>query len=84
MLVLPMARLLANFCSAPAARPSGALVSLRWPSTRIVNQLQQVVAARWHATLRQHGTTPTDCEKLAGAFNYPGFELDPAVVLAGQ
>lgn len=50
----------------------------------IVNQLQQVVTARWHAVLRQQGTTPADCDKLAGAFNYAGFELDPKVVLAGQ
>lgn len=52
-------------------------------ATAIVDQLQQVVAARWHATLRQHGTTPADCDKLAGAFNYPGFELDPTLVLDG-
>jgi serine/threonine-protein kinase HipA len=25
--------------------------------------------------------TPADCDKLAGVFDYPGFELDPAVVL---
>lgn len=50
----------------------------------IVDQLQQVVAARWHTTLRQQGTTPADCDKLAGAFNYAGFELDPKAVLAGQ
>ncbi|HMS05543.1 MAG TPA: hypothetical protein PKD73_07110, partial [Burkholderiaceae bacterium] len=53
-------------------------------ATSIVYQLQQVVAARWHATLRQQGTTPADCDKLAGAFNYAGFELDPKVVFAGQ
>ena len=53
-------------------------------ATAIVDQLQQVVASRWHATLRQQGATLADCDKLAGAFNYPGFELDPAVVLAGQ
>ena len=50
----------------------------------IVDQLQQVVAAHWHTTLRQQGTTPADCDKLAGAFNYAGFELNPKVVLAGQ
>lgn len=50
----------------------------------IVDHIQQVVAARWQAVLRQHGTTPSDCDKLAAAFNYPGFELDPAVVLARQ
>ena len=52
-------------------------------ATAIVDDVQQVVAARWHTVLRQHGTTPPDCDRLAGAFNYPGFELDPAVVLAG-
>lgn len=50
----------------------------------IVDQIQQVVTARWHATLRQQGVTLVDCDKLVGAFNYPGFELDPTVVLAGQ
>lgn len=53
-------------------------------ATAIVDHLQQVVASRWHATLRQQGATLADCDKLAGAFNYSGFELDPAVVLAGQ
>jgi len=53
-------------------------------ATAIVNQVQQVVTARWHAVLRQHGATPADCDTLADAFNYPGFELDPVVVLADQ
>ena len=44
--------------------------------------MQQVVVSRWHAVLRQQGTTLADCERVAGAFNYPGFELDPVVVLA--
>ena len=51
-------------------------------ATAIVDRLQQVVAARWHAVLRQQGTTSADCEKVAAAFNYAGFELDPAKVLA--
>jgi len=50
----------------------------------IVDQIQHVVASRWHAALRQQGVTPADCDKLAGAFNYPGFELDPALVLGGR
>lgn len=53
-------------------------------ATAIVNQIQQVVTARWHAVLRQQGATPADCDTLVGAFNYPGFELDPVVVLADQ
>lgn len=53
-------------------------------ATAIVDHLQQVVASRWHATLRQQGATQADCDKVASAFNYPGFELDPAVVLGGR
>ena len=50
----------------------------------LVDQAQQVVAARWLPVLRQHGTTQADCDRLAPAFNYPGFELDPAKVIAAN
>ena len=53
-------------------------------ATTIIDDVQQTVASRWHAVLRQHGTTPAECERLAAAFNYAGFELDPALVLAQQ
>lgn len=53
-------------------------------ATAIVDQIQLTVASRWHAVLRQHGTTPLECEKLAAAFNYAGFEFDPAEVLGQQ
>ena len=51
---------------------------------RIVDQIQQTVASRWRAVLRQHGTTQRECERLAAAFNYAGFEFDPAEVLGQQ
>lgn len=53
-------------------------------ATAIIDQIQQTVASRWHAVLRQRGTTQLECEKLAAAFNYAGFEFDPAVVLGQQ
>jgi serine/threonine-protein kinase HipA len=53
-------------------------------ATAIVDRLQQVVASRWRATLRQQGATQADCDKVASAFDYPGFELDPAMVLGGR
>ena len=53
-------------------------------ATAIVDQIQQTVASRWHAVLRQHGTTQLECEKLAAAFNYAGFEFNPAEVLGQQ
>ena len=53
-------------------------------ATAIIDRIQQTVASRWHAVLRQHGTTQLECEKLAAAFNYAGFEFDPAEVLGQQ
>lgn len=50
----------------------------------IVDQLQQVVATRWLPVLRQHGVSDRECERLAPAFNYPGFELDPLQTLAAR
>jgi serine/threonine-protein kinase HipA len=48
----------------------------------IIDYSQKVVATRWNAVLRARGVSETECDLLAVAFNYPGFELDPQVVLA--
>jgi serine/threonine-protein kinase HipA len=50
----------------------------------LVDEVQRVVAARWLPVLRQHGVSETECDRLAPAFNYPGFKLDPAIVLATE
>jgi serine/threonine-protein kinase HipA len=50
----------------------------------IIDQVQQTVAARWETVLRQQGATQADCNAVAAAFKYPGFELDPALVLAAR
>ena len=50
----------------------------------LVDQVQRVVAARWLPVLRQHGAPEAECDRLAPAFNYPGFELNPANVLAAE
>jgi serine/threonine-protein kinase HipA len=54
----------------------------REQAVAIIDQVQRVVAGRWHAVLRQQGATRADCDAVAAAFNYPGFELDPLRVLA--
>lgn len=54
----------------------------REQANAIIDQVQQVVAARWEAVLRQQGAMQADCDAVAAAFNYPGFELDPTQVLA--
>jgi len=50
---------------------------------RIMDTLRDTVATRWRAVMRAHGVSEGDCERLAGAFTYPGFELDPRRVLGG-
>lgn len=50
----------------------------------IVDQVQQVVAARWLPVLRQHGVSDAECQRLSPAFNYPGFELDPLQALPAR
>ncbi len=47
----------------------------------IIDRIQAVVRARWYAVLRDNGTSEADCERVRPAFDYSGFELDPAVVL---
>ena len=50
-------------------------------ATAIVDRMQATVRARWYAVLCASGTSEADCERVSGAFDYPGFELDPKVVL---
>ena len=54
----------------------------RADAAAIIDQTQVVVSARWRAVLRENHVLAADCERLAGAFNYPGFEINPEHVLA--
>ena len=47
-----------------------------------IDQVQRVVNASWLPVLRQHGASDADCDRLAPAFNYPGFKLGLADVLS--
>ena len=51
-------------------------------ASAIIDHSQKVIATRWNAVLRARGVSEAECDLLAMAFNYPGFELDPKVVLA--
>ncbi len=53
----------------------------RTHATTIVDRMQGVVRSRWRDVLHKYGVTPTDCDRVAAAFDYPGFELDPESVL---
>ncbi len=38
-----------------------------------VDTMLKIVVARWQAVMRSQGLSPADCDRLAGAFAYPGF-----------
>lgn len=42
---------------------------------KIVNDMKAQVEAAWYDTLRAHGVSEQDAERLRGAFVYPGFSL---------
>jgi serine/threonine-protein kinase HipA len=50
-------------------------------ASRIVDSMRDVVRSRWRDHLKADGTSEADAERVAGAFDYPGFLLDPQVVL---
>ena len=39
----------------------------------IIDEMEQVVKARWQAIARNEGVTDQDCERISGAFVYEGF-----------
>jgi serine/threonine-protein kinase HipA len=46
----------------------------------IIDDVQQIVAARWEVVLSEAGATRADRDAVAAAFDYPGFELEPSEV----
>lgn len=45
----------------------------RGEAEAMVNAMEAQVRNTWHATARSAGVSVTDCERVAPAFNYPGF-----------
>lgn len=42
----------------------------------IIDEMEQIVRNRWYEIARREGVTDKDCEKIARAFAYPGFQLE--------
>jgi serine/threonine-protein kinase HipA len=42
----------------------------------IIGSMKDKVKSSWYETARAVGVSEKDCEKIAGAFVYPGFDLD--------
>lgn len=49
----------------------------REEATRLVDDMEASVRARWHAVARREGVSERDCEKISGAFVYEGFRYSP-------
>jgi serine/threonine-protein kinase HipA len=43
----------------------------------LIDSMEAQVKASWYATARAAGVSEADCERIAGAFAYPGFRLPP-------
>jgi serine/threonine-protein kinase HipA len=41
----------------------------------IITDMENCVGRTWHETARREGVTEHDCERIKGAFVYPGFRL---------
>lgn len=42
-------------------------------AARILDDMEALVRARWYEVARREGVSERDCERIAGAFAYPGF-----------
>jgi serine/threonine-protein kinase HipA len=42
---------------------------------KIVDEMERTVRSQWYDIARREGVTEKDCERIAGAFVYPGFRL---------
>lgn len=52
---------------------SGRFLLERGQAAAIVDEMEAQVKALWHPTARAAGVSAADCDRIAGAFVYPGF-----------
>jgi len=45
----------------------------REAGAKILDDMEDQVRSRWHEVARREGVSERDCERIAGAFAYPGF-----------
>jgi serine/threonine-protein kinase HipA len=50
----------------------------------IVDAMKERVKGTWYETARSVGVSDKDCERIAGAFAYPGFDLEHVQPVAGN
>jgi serine/threonine-protein kinase HipA len=47
-----------------------------------IDTMKELLAGRWREFVQREGATERDCDAIARAFVYPGFEYDPRAVIA--
>lgn len=47
----------------------------REEANEAIDEMLAIVTREWRSTVKAHGGTESDCDAVAGAFAYPGFEL---------
>lgn len=52
---------------------SGRFLLSRDAAARILDSMEAQISSRWYEITRREGVTERDCERIAGAFAYPGF-----------
>ncbi|MEA3062071.1 MAG: serine/threonine-protein kinase HipA [Sphingomonadales bacterium] len=52
----------------------------RGEAEKIVDDMEAQVKTQWYDVARAQGVSPADCERIKGAFAYPGFRLIPDAV----
>lgn len=48
----------------------------REEAAAIIDRVEEIVRLRWYAVAREAGVSERDCDRIAGAFNYPGFRQE--------
>ena len=43
----------------------------------MIDDMERTVLSRWYDIARAEGVTDQDCDRISGAFAYPGFRLEP-------
>jgi serine/threonine-protein kinase HipA len=50
----------------------------REEANRMISEMVDLVRKRWDSAIIEHGGSPADCDAVAAAFVYEGFELTPS------
>ncbi len=54
----------------------GRFLLARDAAARILDEMESQVRTRWHEIARREGVSERDCERIGGAFAYPGFRYE--------